>query len=61
MSSNPDYSRVYTVKSIKMVRADIMKFLGELHTIQSDYIEEALSKSDMKESKEVIDRIRSLK
>lgn len=65
MSNKPDYSKsfllggMYVTPAIK--RADIMNFIGKLHDIQNDYIEEALEKSDMKEAKEVINRIKELK
>ena len=41
----------------KMDKTQIVVFLGELHTIQLQYIDEAVEKSDMRESKEVIERV----
>jgi len=45
--------RYYT----KMDKTQIVAFLGELHTIQLQYIDEAVEKSDMQEAKEVIERV----
>ena len=43
--------------TVKMSKVEIANFLGELHNIQLQYIDEALEKSDMKEAKEVLERI----
>lgn len=43
--------------TMKMSKAQIVDFLGELHEIQLQYIDEALEKSDLKEAKEILERI----
>jgi TFIIF-interacting CTD phosphatase-like protein len=49
---NPDHLvRIYK-------REKIESFLNELHTMQETYIEEALSKSDFRDAREVLDYIR---
>ena len=41
-------------KIMKLTKEQMMKFVGELHDMQLDMIEEALTASDMQESKDVI-------
>lgn len=41
-------------KIMKLTKEQMMKFVGELHEMQLDMIEEALTASDMQESKDVI-------
>ena len=41
-------------KIMKLTKEQMMKFVGELHDMQMDMIEEALVSSDMQESKDVI-------
>lgn len=55
-SKNQPYSRItYKVNN----RVVIDSLLNELHTMQLDYIDEALEKSDLKEANEVIDYIKA--
>lgn len=55
-SKNPPYSRItYTVNK----RVIIDKLLNDLHTIQLDYIDDALENSDLKEAKEVISYLKA--
>jgi hypothetical protein len=42
------------IRFIRLNREQLMKFVGELHEMQMDMIEEAVSASDMQESKDVI-------
>lgn len=49
---NPQDPRL--INMIKLNREHLMKFVGELHDMQMDMIEEALVTSDMQESKDVI-------
>jgi hypothetical protein len=44
---------------MKMSEIQIAKFLGELHDIQLQFIDEAVEKSDLREAKEVIDYIKA--
>ena len=39
---------------IRLTREQMMKFVGELHEMQMDMLEESLAASDMQESKDVI-------
>lgn len=43
--------------TVKMSKVQIVDFLSELHEIQLQYIDEALEKSDLREAKEVLNRI----
>ena len=56
----PDYKSItYTVKDMDGGKVTLTEFLGELHDIQLDCIDEALEKSDLRDAKEVIDYIKS--
>ena len=48
-SQSPEFNHM-----IKLNREHLMKFVGELHDMQMNMIEEALTVSDMQESKDVI-------
>lgn len=57
--NSPDYGKYLLVrgeylKPNVIVRADIPKFLSMLHATQLDYIDEAVERSGLKESKEVL-------
>jgi hypothetical protein len=54
MHQEDDPQKPRLIRFIKLNREQLMKFVGELHEMQMDMIEEALSVSDMQESKDVI-------
>jgi hypothetical protein len=61
-SNSADYGKYLLVRDVfvkpsTILRADIPKFLAMLHDVRLDYIEEAVEKSNMRESKEVINHI----
>lgn len=62
---SPDYGKYLLVSGVYVTptirKENIMKFVGELHNIQMDYIEEAVNKSGMKEANEVIKKVMELK
>jgi hypothetical protein len=43
--------------SRKMNRAELMNFVGNLHNIQLEMIEQAVEKSELKDAKLVLERI----
>jgi hypothetical protein len=62
---SPDYGKYLLVSGVyvrpTIQRKDIMNFVGELHNMQMDFIEEAVNKSGMKEANEVIKKVMELK
>ena len=46
---------------VTIMREDINEFVGMLHEVQLDYIDEAVEMSNYQEAKEVINHIMSLK
>lgn len=42
---------------VKMNRAELMNFVGNLHNIQLEMIERAVEKSELKDAKVVLERI----
>jgi hypothetical protein len=58
---SPDYGKYLLVQGVYVTptirKENIMQFVGHLHDIQNDYLEQAVSKSDMKEAKDVIKHI----
>ena len=55
-NSYPKYSRItYKVNN----RVVIDKLLNDLHSMQLDYIDEALEKSDLSQANDIINMIRS--
>jgi hypothetical protein len=55
---SPYKSVTYTVKPYNAVkRVVIDKLLNDLHTMQLDFVDEALEKSDLREANEVIKHI----
>lgn len=65
MNSNkpnvPDYGKYLLVRGVyyspPITKKEIMKFVGKLHNVQLDYIEQAVEKSGYKEANEVIKHI----
>jgi hypothetical protein len=53
---NPeDYPKIPAyIRVLKLNQADLMQFVGRLHEVQMDMIEESLATSNMQESKDVI-------
>jgi hypothetical protein len=54
MYPEDDPQKPRMIRFIRLNREQLMKFVGELHEMQIEMIEEALSASDMQESKDVI-------
>ena len=54
MYPEDDPQKPRMMRFIRLNREQLMKFVGELHEMQMEMIEEALSASDMQESKDVI-------
>lgn len=55
-NQNQKYSRItYTVNN----RVIIDKLLNDLHSMQLDYIDEALEKSDLSQANDIINMIRN--
>jgi hypothetical protein len=54
MYPEDDPQKPRLVRFIRLNREQLMQFVGELHEMQMEMIEEALSASDMQESKDVI-------
>jgi|TARA_R110000868_G_scaffold134849_1_gene347094 hypothetical protein len=54
MYPEDDPQKPRMIRFIRLNREQLMKFVGELHEMQMDMIEEAVSASDMQESKDVI-------
>ena len=57
--NSPDYGKHLLVRGVYVTRksipkSEIMNFIGELHDIQSQFIEAAVEKSGYKEANEVI-------
>jgi len=59
--NSPDYGKHLLVRGVyysaPIGRADIGAFVDSLHDIQLDYLDEAVLKSDMSESKAIIKHI----
>jgi hypothetical protein len=60
--NSPTYGKHFLVRDVfvkpsMIARADIPKFLSMLHGVQLDYIDAAVNKSNMNESKEVLQYI----
>lgn len=59
--NSPDYGKHLLVRGVyysaPIKRADIGAFVDNLHAIQLEYLDEAVMKSDMSESKAVIKHI----
>jgi hypothetical protein len=54
MYPEDDPQKPRMIRFIRLNREQLMKFVGELHEMQIEMLEEALSASDMQESKDVI-------
>jgi hypothetical protein len=54
MYPEDDPQKPRMIRFIRLNREQLMKFVGELHEMQIEMVEEALSASDMQESKDVI-------
>jgi hypothetical protein len=54
MYPEDDPQKPRMIRFIRLNREQLMKFVGELHEMQIEMLEEALSVSDMQESKDVI-------
>jgi len=54
MYPEDDPQKPRMIRFIRLNGEQLMKFVGELHEMQIEMVEEALSASDMQESKDVI-------
>ena len=54
MYPEDDPQKPRMIRFIRLNREQLMKFVGELHEMQIEMLEEALSVSDMQESKDII-------
>ena len=54
MHQEYDPQKPQLIRFVKLSKDQMMKFVGELHEMQMDMLEEALAASDMQESKYVI-------
>ena len=54
MHQEYDPQKPQLIRFVKLSKDQMMKFVGELHEMQMDMLEEALAASDMQESKDVI-------
>jgi hypothetical protein len=54
MYPEDDPQKPRMIRFIRLNREQLMKFVGELHEMQMEMIEQAVSASDMQESKDVI-------
>ena len=54
MYPEDDPQKPRMIRFIRLNREQLMKFVGELHEMQIEMLEEALSASEMQESKDVI-------
>ena len=57
--TTPAYKTVSYTMNVDGGKIDLTEFVNELHDVQFDYIEEALTNSDCKDAKEIIDYIKS--
>jgi hypothetical protein len=54
MHQEYDPQKPQLIRFVNLSKDQMMKFVGELHEMQMDMLEEALAASDMQESKDVI-------